>query len=79
MSVHVELVELGLDEIGEHFGRYRLHAPESERAMARSLRRYGQIAPVVVSRRQERYELIDGFKRLAASRSLTGGRGFWRG
>jgi hypothetical protein len=44
MNVHVELVELGLDEIGEHFGRYPLHAPEAERAMARSLRRYGQIA-----------------------------------
>lgn len=70
MSVNAELVEIGLDEIGEHFGRYRLHTPEAERAMARSLRRYGQIAPVVVSWRQERYELVDGFKRLAASRSL---------
>src|SRR5262245_61919710 len=40
--------------------------------MARSLERYGQLSPVVVCRRQERYELIDGFKRLGAARTLTG-------
>jgi hypothetical protein len=32
-------------EIGEHYGRYRLHLPEAERAMARSLERYGQLSP----------------------------------
>jgi ParB-like chromosome segregation protein Spo0J len=40
--------------------------------MARSLERYGQLSPVVVCRRQERYELIDGFKRLGAARTLAG-------
>jgi hypothetical protein len=44
------------EEIGEHYGRYRLHVPEAERAMARSLERYGQLSPVVVCRRQDRYE-----------------------
>ena len=39
--------------------------------MARSLERYGQLSPVVVCRRQERYELIDGFKRLGAARTLA--------
>ena len=63
--------ELECQEIGGHYGRYRLHLPEAERAMARSLERYGQLSPVVVCRRQERYELIDGFKRLGAARSLT--------
>ena len=58
------LLHLKWEEIGEHYGRYRLHLPEAERAMARSLERYGQLSPVVVCRRQERYELIDGFKRL---------------
>ena len=58
-------------EIGEHYGRYRLHLPEAERAMARSLERYGQLSPVVVCRRQQRYELIDGFKRLGAARKLA--------
>ena len=65
------LLDLKREEIGEHYGRYRLHVPEAERAMARSLERYGQLSPVVVCRRQERYELIDGFKRLGAARSLA--------
>lgn len=65
-------LQLRLAEIGEHYGRYRLHLPEAERAMARSLQRYGQMSPVVVCQRQDRYELIDGFKRLGAARSLTG-------
>jgi len=65
-------LELRLTEIGEHYGRYRLHLPEAERAMARSLERYGQLSPLVVCRRDDRYELIDGFKRLGAARALAG-------
>ena len=65
------LLQLKAEEIGEHYGRYRLHVPEAERAMAKSLERYGQLSPVVVCRRNERYELIDGFKRLGAARHLT--------
>ena len=34
--------------------------------MAKSLERYGQLSPVVVCRPNDRYELIDGFKRLGA-------------
>jgi ParB/RepB/Spo0J family partition protein len=64
------LLQLKPAEIGEHYGRYRLHVPEAERAMAKSLERYGQLSPVVVCRRGERYELIDGFKRLGAGRRL---------
>ena len=66
-----KLLLLKWEEIGEHYGRYRLHVPEAERAMARSLERYGQLSPVVVCQRQERYELIDGFKRLGAVRGLA--------
>src|SRR5712691_4595685 len=65
------LLHLKWEEIGEHYGRYRLHVPEAERAMAKSLERYGQLSPVVVCRRHERYELVDGFKRLGAARRLT--------
>ena len=65
------VLQLECRDIGEHYGRYRLHLPEAERAMARSLERYGQLSPVVVCRRQERYELIDGFKRLGAARTLA--------
>ncbi|SRR5581483_10364040 len=65
------LLELGCQEIVEQYGRYRLHLPEAERAMARSLERYGQLSPVVVCRRQDHYELTDGFKRLGAARTLA--------
>lgn len=58
--------------LGEHYHRYRLADPEAEAAMARSLRRYGQVAPVVVCLRQESPEVLDGFKRLAAARTLSG-------
>jgi ParB-like chromosome segregation protein Spo0J len=65
------LLDLECAQIGEHYGRYRLHQPEAERAMARSLDRYGQLSPVVVCQREGRYELIDGFKRLGAARGLA--------
>src|SRR2546421_11232768 len=68
------LLQLKPEEIGEHYGRYRLHVPEAERAMAKSLERYGQLSPVVICRRNDRYELIDGFKRLGAARRLAQNR-----
>lgn len=67
-----DLIELGVADIGEHFARYRLRSTSAERVLQASLRRYGQMSPVVVFRWQGRYELIDGFKRLAAARSVAG-------
>jgi ParB-like chromosome segregation protein Spo0J len=63
-----DLIELALGDFGEHFARYRLRSPAAERVLEASLRRYGQMSPVVVFQWQDRYELIDGFKRLAAAR-----------
>jgi hypothetical protein len=40
--------------------------------MAGSLRRWGQLAPVVACVRSEKLELLDGFKRHAAARQLAG-------
>jgi ParB-like chromosome segregation protein Spo0J len=67
-----EIRLLALAELGEAYRRYRLAAPEAEAAMARSLRRYGQLAPLVICLREERAEVLDGFKRLAAARTLPG-------
>lgn len=67
-----DLIELGLADIGEHFARYRLRSASAERVIEASLRRYGQMSPVVVFAWQGRHELIDGFKRLAAARSVNG-------
>jgi len=63
---------LALEAIDVRYSRYRLSVLEAEEAMARSLRRYGQLSPVVVCLREEVPVLIDGFKRLAAARGLKG-------
>src|SRR3974377_1611695 len=63
-----DLLQLRPEEIGEHYGRYRLHVPEAERAMAKSLERYGQLSPVVVCPRNDGYEWVDEFKRLGGVR-----------
>jgi hypothetical protein len=61
---------VALAELGEHYRRYRLGDPAAEEAMAGSLRRWGQLSPVVTCVRQKRLEVIDGFKRLAAARQI---------
>jgi len=62
--------ELRLDQIGQSYARYRLHVPEAERVMMRSLESYGQISPIVVCIQDGRNELLDGFKRLGAAPKL---------
>lgn len=59
-----------LADLGERYRRYRLGDPQAEEAMAGSLRRWGQLSPVVACVRAERFELIDGFKRLTAARQI---------
>jgi ParB/RepB/Spo0J family partition protein len=61
---------LPLAVLGEHYHRYRLTDAAAEADMARSLRRFGQQSPVVVCLRDDRPEVVDGFKRLAAARVL---------
>jgi ParB-like chromosome segregation protein Spo0J len=60
-----------LTELGQQYRRYRLADPEAEDAMAGSLRRWGQLAPLVACVRQEKLELLDGFKRWSAARQLS--------
>jgi ParB-like nuclease domain len=61
---------VSLDGLGQRYRRYRLADPEAEEAMAGSLRRWGQLSPVVACVREEQLELIDGFKRFAAARHV---------
>lgn len=63
---------VALTALGQSYRRYRLADPPAEEAMAGSLRRWGQLAPVVACRRGPRLELLDGFKRAAAARQITG-------
>jgi ParB/RepB/Spo0J family partition protein len=70
LSLPGEVRSLALDQLGQNYRRYRLPDPEAEAAMVGSLRRYGQISPLVVCLRDETHQIRDGFKRLAAARAL---------
>ena len=63
---------VALAALGQRYRRYRLADPPAEEAMAGSLRRWGQLSPVVACGRQEQLEVLDGFKRLGAARQVTG-------
>ena len=69
-SGHVTPVRL--DELGDHFRRYRLRVPQAVQAMAQSLRRWGQCAPIVATLREERPQVLDGFTRWEAARQVRG-------
>lgn len=62
--------EMAVSEIGEKYGVYRIVSPRADAAMVKSIRKYGQISPVVCVKGKDGYEMIDGFKRLRACRSL---------
>jgi ParB/RepB/Spo0J family partition protein len=63
--------EVPLGEIGERFGRLRLSDPAAAKRMTESVRRFGQLSPVVLGVLENgAYELVDGFKRLRACREL---------
>lgn len=67
-----EVRALPLAQIGESYRRYRLTSPEAEEEMVRSLRRWGQLAPITVWVREGLAEVLDGFKRLSAARRTAG-------
>jgi ParB-like chromosome segregation protein Spo0J len=67
-----EVTPVRLDELGEQFRRYRLRVPQAVQAMAVSLRRWGQCAPVVATLRGGRPQVLDGFTRWEAARQVRG-------
>jgi ParB/RepB/Spo0J family partition protein len=70
-NLNSSYLDIPIDQIGESFSRFRLLSPRHETAMERSLGRFGQLTPVVVSpAKNDRYEMVDGFKRLRACRKL---------
>lgn len=61
-----------LDALGDRFRRYRLRVPQAVQAMAQSLRRWGQCAPIVVTLREETPQVLDGFTRWEAAQQVRG-------
>ena len=47
-----QVTAVRLDELGDHFRRYRLRVPQAVQAMAQSLRRWGQCAAIVATVRR---------------------------
>jgi len=74
MNAGNEIQELEIDQVGRDLLRLRTVREESVSRMARSLRRYGQLTPVVVALTKGGYEMVDGFKRLLALMELPGPR-----
>lgn len=73
MKEELCIEEIAVSEIGERYGAFRIVSPRTDAAMVQSIRKYGQISPVVCVKGQGGYELIDGFKRLRACRRLNQG------
>jgi ParB/RepB/Spo0J family partition protein len=73
MKEELYIEEIAVSEIGERYGAFRIVSPRADAAMVQSIRKYGQISPVVCVKGQGGYELIDGFKRLRACRRLNQG------
>src|ERR1700739_4600062 len=67
-----EVTPVRLDELGDHFRRYRLRVPQAVQAMAQSLRRWGQCAPIVATLRDEKPQVLDGFTRWEAAQQVRG-------
>jgi ParB family transcriptional regulator, chromosome partitioning protein len=67
-----EVTAVRFDELGDHFRRYRLRVPQAVQAMAQSLRRWGQCAPIVATVRQEKPQVLDGFTRWEAAQQVRG-------
>lgn len=63
-------IEVELACLDERYGRLRIVQPRQEHAVAESLRRLGQLMPIVAAPRQTVLAVIDGFKRLRAARAI---------
>lgn len=61
---------IGIEKMGLFFSVFRLSSPARIAAMERSLSCLGQLHPVIVRCQGGIYELLDGFKRFHAARSL---------
>lgn len=59
-----------LENMDESFSRFRLTRPDQVSAMQHSLESVGQLHAVIVRGQGSRYQLLDGFKRFHAARSL---------
>lgn len=70
MKESARIEEIAVSAMGEKYAALRIINPRADSDMEKSLRKYGQISPVVCVNNGDSYELIDGFKRLRACRRI---------
>jgi ParB/RepB/Spo0J family partition protein len=63
-------IEIEIAKVGERYAAFRVANPRADSAMATSIRKYGQLSPVICAGTEHGYELVDGFKRLRACRNI---------
>jgi ParB/RepB/Spo0J family partition protein len=63
-------IETELARLDERYSKLRITQPRQERSIAESLRRLGQLMPIVAAERGEVLAVIDGFKRLHAAKAI---------
>jgi ParB/RepB/Spo0J family partition protein len=62
--------DVEISKMGERYAAFRIVSPRADEAMVKSMKKYGQLSPVVCARIGDGYEIVDGFKRLRACRHL---------
>lgn len=67
---HDEERVIELAELGDRLSTLRLREASALEAMRRSLQRHGQLRPLVVFADDDKLEIVDGFKRACAARTL---------
>lgn len=70
MKESARIEEIAVSAMGEKYAALRIINPRADSDMEKSLRKYGQISPVVCVKNGGSCELIDGFKRLRACRRI---------
>jgi len=70
MSEAEVTASVSVDLLDERYGYLRIPRPRQEDAVSESMRRFGQLTPVVAAERGDVLAAVDGFKRLHAARKI---------
>lgn len=71
MCEFVQTIAIALDRLDERYGHLRIVQPQREAVIEQSLRRVGQLTPLVAVAREEKLAIVDGFKRIHAAQRLS--------
>lgn len=70
MKTIAKISSIGIEKIDTRYSSMRLIAPSQVEHMACSMKKSGQLQPVIIRQESQEYELIDGFKRYYAAQKL---------